>query len=431
MVYRSEQISTDIEGYLHAHEHKEIVRFVICGSADEGKSTLLGRLLYDADMIPTDEWEALQKESLRYGAAGEKTDFALLLDGLQSEREEESTIDVGYRYFSTEKRKFIAADAPGHEQYTRNMATGASTADLAVVVIDARYGIDTQTRRHSHILRLLGLTKAVVAVNKMDLLHFDRKVFEKINSAYRAFARELGIEIVFSVPLCALDGDNVVNRSDRTPWYEGKPLLDILEEVPLSDSMAKAPFRMIVQTINRPNLQFKGYTGTILSGTLHPGEQITVLPEGKQATLKSIVTYEGDLGSASAGEAVMVTLEEEFDISRGSVLVKTGDTLPQNGTITAHLIWMEKERCVPGKRYGFKRGSTVLTASVDTIEYRLNVNTMLRHETDNLELNDIGFVRLILDEPIAYECFEENRQMGGFILIDTMTNHTVAAGMIR
>ena len=430
MAHQSELIAADIENYLHTQEHKELLRFITCGSVDDGKSTLIGRLLHDSKMIFEDHLETLTKESKRHGTTGDKIDLALLVDGLQSEREQGITIDVAYRYFSTDKRKFIIADTPGHEQYTRNMATGASTADLAIILIDARYGIETQTRRHSYIVRLLGIRNIIVAINKMDLVNFDRKVFEKIDADYHAFAKELGIETIFTVPMSALEGDNVVTRSERTPWYHGEPLLTLLEEVPLSAPSTNAPFRMVVQYVNRPNLDFRGFAGTILAGTVRVGESITVFPSGKQATVKSIVTYDGDLESASTGEAVTLTLNEEIDISRGNVLIKAGETVCQSDTIRGNLVWMDEEKCLPGTSYFFKRASTQVSASINTIEYRVNVNTQEQHKTDYLGLNDIGSVRLILGESIAYDNYDNNREMGGFILIDKITNNTVAAGMI-
>jgi len=430
MAHQSELIATDIEGYLHAQEHKELLRFITCGSVDDGKSTLIGRLLHDTKMIFEDHLETLQKESKRIGTTGDKIDLALLVDGLQSEREQGITIDVAYRYFSTDKRKFIIADTPGHEQYTRNMATGASTADLAIILIDARYGIDTQTRRHSYIVRLLGIRTVIVAINKMDLVNFDRKVFDKINNEYRVFAEELGIKMVFTVPISALDGDNIVTKSGRTPWYQGETLLSILEEVPLSFSRPDAPFRMVVQYVNRPHLDFRGFCGTIASGTVRVGDEITVYPSGKRSTVKEIVTYDGNRESASATDAVTFTLNEEIDISRGNVLIKSAQPISQSDVVIANLVWMDEEIFSQGKSYLFKRGSSVTTAFVNAIDYRVDVNTQEHLDADHLKLNDIASVRLVLGESIAYDVYDENREMGGFILIDKITNNTVAAGMI-
>lgn len=430
MAHQGDLIATDIEGYLKEQEHKELLRFITCGSVDDGKSTLIGRLLHDSKMIFEDQLESIKNDSKKSGTTGDKIDLALLVDGLQSEREQGITIDVAYRYFSTDKRKFIIADTPGHEQYTRNMATGASTADLAIILIDARYGIVTQTRRHSYIVRLLGIRNVVVAINKMDLLDFDQAVFDRIDSEYRLFAEGLGIKGIYSVPLSALDGDNVVAKSDRTPWYQGSTLLEILEEVPLASASVDAQFRMVVQYVNRPNLDFRGFAGTIASGTVRVGDSITTYPSLKQATVKSIVTYDGDLESASTGEAITLTLNEEIDISRGNVLIKSDESILQSNSIKANLVWMDDEKFFPGKSYLIKRGSTVTTVYVDGIDYRVDVNTQERHDAVDLGLNDIGSVRLLLSEPMAFDLYEENREMGGFILIDKISNNTVAAGMI-
>ena len=430
MAHHSDLIATDIAGYLKEQQHKELLRFITCGSVDDGKSTLIGRLLHDSKMIFEDQLESIKNDSKKLGTTGDKIDLALLVDGLQSEREQGITIDVAYRYFSTDKRKFIIADTPGHEQYTRNMATGASTADLAIILIDARYGIVTQTRRHSYIVRLLGIRNVIVAINKMDLLDFDQEVFDKINREYNAFAKELGIQGIYSVPMSALNGDNVVTKSERTPWYEGKTLLEILEEIPLATASADAQFRMVVQYINRPNLDFRGFSGTIAAGRVSVGDSITTYPSRKQATIKSIVTYDGDLHSASTGDAITLLLNEEIDISRGNVLIKTHESILQSNVFSANLVWMDEEKFLPKKRYLFKRSTTVTTAYAEGIEFRVNVNTQEHHDAKYLELNDIGSVRLVLDEPIAFDLYEENREMGGFILIDKITNNTVAAGMI-
>lgn len=430
MAHQSDLIAEDIESYLHKQEHKELLRFITCGSVDDGKSTLIGRLLHDSKMIFEDQLESIKNDSKKSGTTGDRIDLALLVDGLQSEREQGITIDVAYRYFSTDKRKFIIADTPGHEQYTRNMATGASTADLAIILIDARYGIVTQTRRHSFIVRLLGIRNVVVAINKMDLLNYDREVFEAIDTEYRTFAQELGIERIYSVPMSALEGDNVVTRSEHTPWYEGKTLIELLEEVPLSAPSPDAPFRMAVQYVNRPNLDFRGFAGTIASGTVRIGEKITAMPSGKQATIKAIVTYDGDLESASTAQAVTLTLNEEIDISRGDIIIKTGEPVCVSDAITANLVWMDEEPFVPGKSYLFKRTSSVMSATADAIEYRIDVNTQAHHEAHQLGLNDIGLVRFVLGKPLVFDTYEENRQTGGFILIDKITNNTVAAGMI-
>ncbi|MDP2850416.1 MAG: sulfate adenylyltransferase subunit CysN [Sulfuricurvum sp.] len=430
MAHQGDLIATDIEGYLKEQEHKELLRFITCGSVDDGKSTLIGRLLHDSKMIFEDQLESIKNDSKKSGTTGDKIDLALLVDGLQSEREQGITIDVAYRYFSTDKRKFIIADTPGHEQYTRNMATGASTADLAIILIDARYGIVTQTRRHSYIVRLLGIKNVVVAINKMDLVGFDQAVYDKINAEYRAFANELGISGIYSVPLSALEGDNVVTKSERSPWYGGETLMEILEGVPLASAAVDGPFRMVVQYVNRPNLDFRGFAGTVASGTIRVGDSITTYPSQKVATVKEIVTYDGNLESASTGDAITLTLNEEIDISRGNVLIKTGESIDQSDAIIANIVWMDEEKFLPAKSYLFKRGSSVTTAYVERIDYRVDVNTQEKHQASQLGLNDIGSIRLNLAEPIAYDRYDENRQMGGFILIDKITNNTVAAGMI-
>lgn len=430
MAHQSDLIATDIEGYLKEQEHKELLRFITCGSVDDGKSTLIGRLLHDSKMIFEDQLESIKNDSKKSGTTGDKIDLALLVDGLQSEREQGITIDVAYRYFSTDKRKFIIADTPGHEQYTRNMATGASTADLAIILIDARYGIVTQTRRHSYIVRLLGIRNVVVAVNKMDLVGFDQAVFEKIDAEYRSFSKELGIEGIYSVPLSALDGDNVVTTSIRSPWYKGATLMDILEEVPLASPSTDAPFRMVVQYVNRPNLDFRGFAGTVASGTIRVGDRIRVYPSQKEATVKAIVTYEGELESASTGDAITLTLNEEIDIGRGNVLTKAEESIHFSNEITANLVWMDEEKFSTGKSFLFKRASSVTTVYVEGIDYRVDVNTQEKHQASQLGLNDIGSVRFVLGDSMAFDLYEENRELGGFILIDKITNNTVAAGMI-
>jgi len=430
MANQSELIESDIEAYLHQQEHKELSRFITCGSVDDGKSTLIGRLLHDTKTIFEDHLESLQADSKKMGTAGEKIDLALLVDGLQSEREQGITIDVAYRYFSTEKRKFIIADTPGHEQYTRNMATGASTADLAIILIDARYGIVTQTRRHSYIVRLLGIRNVVVAINKMDLVDFDPEVFEKIDTEYREFAKELGIETVYSIPLSALDGDNVVNKSEKTPWFKGATLLDILETVPLATPPADAAFRMVVQYVNRPNLDFRGFTGTIASGTVHVNDKITVFPSNKQVTVKEIVTYDGNLESASSQQAITLTFNEEIDISRGNVLIKSESTINSSNRIQTNIVWMDETKLTQGKNYLLKRGSSTTNATVENINYRVDVNTQEHTEINELQLNDIASIDFQLTDVLAFDTYEENRDMGGFILIDKVSNNTVAAGMI-
>lgn len=430
MKHENPENLSDIEGYLKEHEHKELLRFIACGSVDDGKSTLIGRLLHDSKTIFDDQLASLEADSRRSGTTGEKIDLALLVDGLQSEREQGITIDVAYRYFTTDKRKFIIADTPGHEQYTRNMATGASTADLAIILVDARYGIVTQTRRHSYIVSLLGIRNVVLAVNKMDLVGFDRAVFESIDTQYREFAENLGIRRVVSVPVSALEGDNVVVESPNTPWYEGLSLINILEEIPLARDTPDEPFRFPVQYVNRPNLDFRGFAGTVVSGSIRIGEEITVYPSKKRSSVKSIVTYDGALPSARRGEAVTITLNDEIDVGRGSIIVRSHETMACADTVDAYLVWMDEETFSPGKSYCFKRSTSATTAFADSIEYRIDVNTQAKHPAGVLKLNDIALVRLVLGDTVAFDTYENNRDLGGFLLIDKLTNQTVAAGMI-
>jgi len=429
MLNQSNLIESDIEAYLHQQEHKELSRFITCGSVDDGKSTLIGRLLHDTKTIFEDHLASLQADSKKIGTTGEKIDLSLLVDGLQSEREQGITIDVAYRYFSTEKRKFIIADTPGHEQYTRNMATGASTADLAIILIDARHGIETQTRRHSYIVRLLGIHNVIVAINKMDLVGFSKDTFEKINSEYREFASKLGIESVHAIPISALDGDNVVDKSEKTPWYANGTLLDILEIAPLLTP--ETEFRMIVQYVNRPNLDFRGFSGTIASGTIGVGDIITVLPSHKQAKVKEIVTFDGNLNTALASQAITLILDEEIDISRGNVIIKSGSVISESNMLKADIVWMDEINMTLFDKYIFKRGSSVLNATVKNINHIVDVNTQELIYSSELELNDIASVDFQLSDILAFDAYENNRDMGSFILIDKISNNTVAAGMIR
>jgi sulfate adenylyltransferase subunit 1 len=430
MSHQSDLIATDIDAYLKQHEQKELLRFLTCGSVDDGKSTLIGRLLHDTKMIYEDQLEAVRSDSTKHGTTGEKIDLALLVDGLQAEREQGITIDVAYRYFSTSKRKFIIADTPGHEQYTRNMATGASTCDLAIILIDARHGVATQTRRHSYIASLLGIKHIVVAINKMDLKDFSETVFEKIKADYLSFAEKLGMQNVYFVPMSALDGDNVVNRSEKSPWYKGQTLMEILESVPVTDDQNFTDFRFPVQYVNRPNLNFRGFCGNVASGVVRVGDQIKALPSGKTSSVKAIVTYDGDLQEAFAGQAVTITLKDEIDISRGDMLVLAQEEVPQTNHLKAHLVWMTEKVCNPGTEYLFKFASKVVSGKIDKVDYRIDVNTQEHLTIDALQLNDIAVVDVSLNQPVVVDQYQHNRATGAFIVIDRLTNITVGAGMV-
>jgi bifunctional enzyme CysN/CysC/sulfate adenylyltransferase subunit 1 len=430
MSHQSNLISEDILAYLKQHENKELLRFLTCGNVDDGKSTLIGRLLFDSKMIFEDQLAAIESDSFKHGTTGEKIDLALLVDGLAAEREQGITIDVAYRYFSTEKRKFIIADTPGHEQYTRNMATGASTCDLAIILVDARYGVQTQTKRHSFIASLLGIKNVVVAVNKMDLMGFDEGKFEQIKADYLAFAEELELANIQFVPLSALDGDNVVNRSERAPWYKGKTLMEILETVEINANRNLDNFRFPVQYVNRPNLDFRGFCGTVASGIIRPGDKITALPSGKESSVKAVVTAEGNQQEAFSGQAVTLTLEDEIDISRGDMIVKSDDQPLTANTINADIVWMAEDSMKPGKQYNMKFASAQNTGSISSVHHRVDVNTMEKFNADDLKLNEIGLCEVTLNKTVAFDPYKKNRASGAFIIIDRSTNVTVGAGMI-
>jgi sulfate adenylyltransferase subunit 1 len=430
MSHQSDLIAEDIDAYLAQHEHKELLRFLTCGSVDDGKSTLIGRLLHDSKMIYEDQLEAVRSDSAKHGTTGEKIDLALLVDGLQAEREQGITIDVAYRYFSTSQRKFIIADTPGHEQYTRNMATGASTCDLAIILIDARYGVVTQTRRHSYIASLLGIKHIVVAVNKMDLLDFSEATFEKIKADYMILADHLGMENVMFVPMSALDGDNVVNRSERAPWYAGQTLIEILETVAIAGDKNYDDFRLPVQYVNRPNLNFRGFCGNIASGVIKVGDAIKALPSGKTSKVKSIVTYDGDLQEAFAGQAVTLTLTDEIDVSRGDMLVLAADQVPQSNHLKAHVVWMAEKVLRPDSEYLFKFASKLVGGKIEAINYRIDVNTQAHSSIAELQLNDIAVVDLLLNQEVVADTYKANRATGAFIVIDRLSNITVGAGMV-
>ncbi|MDH5357855.1 MAG: sulfate adenylyltransferase subunit CysN [Gammaproteobacteria bacterium] len=430
MSYQSDLIATDIEAYLKQHENKEILRFLTCGNVDDGKSTLIGRLLHDSKMIYEDQLEAVTKDSVKSGTTGEAVDLALLVDGLQAEREQGITIDVAYRYFSTTKRKFIIADTPGHEQYTRNMATGASNCQLAIILIDARYGVQTQTRRHSFIATLLGIKHIVVAINKMDLMDYSEQVYNDIRKDYSEFARELEMEDVHFVPLSALAGDNVVNRSEHMPWYHGETLMDLLENVEISSDANLEDMRFPVQYVNRPNLDFRGYCGTLASGILKPGDDITVLPSGKESRVKALVTYEGNIEEAIPGEAITVTLEDEIDVSRGDMIVHRDRQPHVASQFKAMVVWMAEQPLVSGKQYSFKVGVSDSAGVLTAIDHQIDINTLAENKASELRLNEIGLCEFSLSKPVVFDGYKRNRSTGAFIVIDRLTNVTIGAGMI-
>lgn len=423
-------IEADIEGYLRKHEKKEILRFLTAGSVDDGKSTLIGRLLHDSNMVYDDQMAALRKDSAKKSSAGGEIDYSLLVDGLLSEREQGITIDVAYRYFATPKRKFIIADTPGHEQYTRNMATGASTADLAVILVDARYGVLPQTRRHSFIASLLGIRHIVVAINKMDLRGYDQAVFTEIQRAYAELADKLGFVDVHYLPLSALRGDNVVTKSAEMPWYEGPALLSHLETVPLGASRIAGPLRFPVQYVLRPNLDFRGFSGTIASGTIRRGDTIMALPSRKTSTVDRIVTFDGDLASAHAPMAVTLTLADEIDVSRGDTLVCEEASPHVGRSIETMVVWMNERPLQLRSAYLIKQGTKLVAAEVHRIHERVDVNTLERRPAKQLGLNDIGRVTLTANRALLFDAYADNRATGAFILIDRLTNATMGAGMI-
>lgn len=431
MSHQSELIAEDIEAYLAQHEQKELLRFITCGSVDDGKSTLIGRLLYDSKMIYEDQLASLQQDSRTHGTTGGGFDPALLTDGLKAEREQGITIDVAYRYFSTAKRKFIIADTPGHEQYTRNMATGASTADLAIILVDARHGVQTQTKRHSFITSLLGIKHVLVAINKMDLVDYSEAVFENIQKNYLDFAARLNITDLNFIPLSALLGDNVVDPTPNMPWYQGPTIMRFLETVYIGSDRNLEDFRFPVQYVNRPNLNFRGYCGTIGSGIVRKGDDIIVFPSRKTSTVKQILTYDGELDEAFAPQAVTITLEDEIDISRGDIIARPGNVPRMNDKFDAMIVWMDEEALVPGKTYQIKHATSMVTGSVSTLRYVIDVNTLHRGDSPTLGLNEIGRCTLKLNEPIAFDGYRRNRNTGSFIIIDRITNVTVGAGMIQ
>ncbi len=430
MAHQSELIERDILAYLKSHEEKSLLRFITCGSVDDGKSTLIGRLLWDSKMVFEDQLASLEADSKKIGTQGGAIDYALLLDGLQAEREQGITIDVAYRYFSTERRKFIVADTPGHEQYTRNMVTGASTAQVAIILVDARKGLLTQTRRHSYLVSLVGIRHIVLAVNKMDLIDFDEKQFEAIRRDYQQFAATLGFGDITAIPLSALGGDNMIEPSANTPWYHGPTLMEYLESVQIEGEDREKPFRMPVQWVNRPHLDFRGFCGTITSGVIRPGDELLVASSGRISRVTRIVTMNGDLPEAVAGQSVTLTLADEVDISRGDMLAAPDAPPIHARHLEAHLVWLHEEPLQPGQIYLVKTAAAVTPGRITAVQYAVDVNTLEQKQVPTLGLNEIGVARLELDRPISFDPYRQNRHTGSFILIDRFSNATVAAGMV-
>jgi bifunctional enzyme CysN/CysC len=431
MSHQDDLIATDILGYLQAQENKSFLRFLTCGSVDDGKSTLIGRLLYDSKLIYEDQLASVETDSKKSGTTGEKPDLALLVDGLAAEREQGITIDVAYRFFSTDKRKFIVADTPGHEQYTRNMATGASTADLAILLIDARKGVQVQTKRHSFIASMLGIKHVVVAINKMDLIGFSQFAYDKIEQDFREFAKDLGFANITCIPMSALDGDNVTSKSDNLSWFRGPCLLEHLETVDVSRDTPLKSFRLPVQWVNRPNLNFRGFSGTIASGSAKPGDEIIVIPSGKRSKVKSIVTMDGELERAVEDQAVTLTLEDEIDISRGDFICGIDNPAEQSDQFQAQVLWMSEKKLFPGRGYYLKTGNKTVSASVTDLRHKINVNDFSEEAGKTLDLNEVGICNLSLGQPIVFDAYDQNRHTGSFILIDRQTNATVGVGMLK
>ncbi|MDF1643535.1 MAG: sulfate adenylyltransferase subunit CysN [Pseudomonadales bacterium] len=431
MSHQSELISNDIESYLAEHERKELMRLLTCGSVDDGKSTLIGRLLHDSKMIYEDQLEAVKADSVKSGTTGEEVDLALLVDGLQAEREQGITIDVAYRYFSTSKRKFIIADTPGHEQYTRNMATGASTCDLAIILIDARYGILTQTRRHSYITSLLGIKHVLVAVNKMDLVDYSEEVFNKICADYVELAKELEIEDIRFIPLSALTGCNVVHKSEHTPWYQGPALMETLETIEIGADANFEDMRLPVQYVNRPNLDFRGFCGTLAGGIVRKGDEIVALPSGKTTKVSSIISSDGEVEEAFPPMAITLTTEDEIDISRGDTITLVNNRAEVSNRFDANIVWMDESACLPGKQYYIKLGANMVSGSIAKVIHRTDINTFEKHtDANQLQLNEIALCQVTTNTPVAFDAYSKVKGTGAFILIDRLTNITVGAGMI-
>ena len=431
MAHVSELISTDIDSYLKSHEEKSLLRFITCGSVDDGKSTLIGRMLYESQMLFDDQLSALKNDSKKLGTQGDEIDFALLVDGLAAEREQGITIDVAYRFFSTDKRKYIVADTPGHEEYTRNMATGASTADVAIILIDAKQGVLTQTRRHSFIVSMVGVKKVLLAVNKLDLVDYSEDVYRQIVSDYSDFAESaLNIESITAVPISALLGDNVVERSENTPWYNGETIMQYLENIEVQNQRKQASFRMPVQWVNRPNPNFRGFSGLIASGETKIGDKVRLHPGGKESTIESIVTWKGELQQASAGQSVTITLNDEIDVSRGDIIATPTDPCGESDQFQSRILWMSADAMIPGRQYIFKSNTQSATLTLGKLKHRIEVNTLDHLPAKTLELNEIGVCNISLDKRIAYDSYDNNQTLGGFIVIDRLTNNTVGMGLI-
>jgi bifunctional enzyme CysN/CysC len=431
MAHISDLIATDIDSYLAAHEQKELLRFITCGSVDDGKSTLIGRMLYESHMLFDDHLAALEADSKKVGTQGGDIDFALLVDGLAAEREQGITIDVAYRFFSTEKRKYIVADTPGHEEYTRNMATGASTADVAIILVDASQGVLTQTRRHSFIVSMVGVKRIILAVNKLDLVDYSQEVFDSIIAEYSRFADDaLSLEEITAVPISALKGDNIVGPSENTPWYNGPSIMDYLETVEVSSPAQTRSFRMPVQWVNRPNREFRGFAGLIGSGTISPGDKVRVLPSGTESTIDRIVTWEGDLEVAGAGRSVTLTLADEIDISRGDIITTSDNPCSSADQFQTRILWMDEHAMMPGRQYLFKANTQTASMTLGRLKHRIDVNTLEEIPAKVLDMNEIGVCNISLSSRIAFDSYDDDPTMGGFIIVDRMTNNTVGMGLI-
>ena len=432
MAHVSDMIAEDIELYLKSHENKSLLRFITCGSVDDGKSTLIGRMLYESKMLFEDQLAQLEVDSKKVGTQAGDLDFALLVDGLSAEREQGITIDVAYRFFSTDKRKFIVADTPGHEQYTRNMITGASTADVAIILIDARKGVLTQTRRHSYLVSLIGISHVVLAINKLDMVGYSEEIYNQIDHDYRAFAQEIGVQNIVTIPMSALKGDNITIRSLNTPWYQGETLIEYLENIQVESMTEQSgAFRMPVQWVNRPNLDFRGYSGIVVHGSVKTGDSVRVLPSGRESRVSRIVTKDGDLEQAISGQSITLTLTDEIDISRGDILATTDSPPSVADQFETTIVWMSDEAMLPGRPYLMKIGARTVAANVSLLKYKVNVNTLEHVAVTKLELNEIGVCNLSTDQLIAFDPYKENRDTGGFIMIDRLTNNTVGAGMLH